>query len=172
MTGRMNSPFASGSDAALEALLSETRAREPEISESLTARILADAARVSAEFAKDRKPAQNSAQNLAQSSAVKPGVKPGVKPAAKSPPDVARGAAGVGIFGGLLADVLRALGGLPAAAAFSGALALGVATGAAMPNPNAAAETAAAVDDDPFHMALMGSESLDILAADDPMEGA
>ena len=148
MTGRMNSPFASGSDAALEALLSETRAREPEISDSLTARILADAARVSAEFAKDRKPTQNLAVKSSS------------------------GAAGVGLFGGLLADLLRALGGLPAAAAFSGALALGVATGAAMPNPNVATETAAAAEDDPFHMALMGSESLDILAADDPMEGA
>ncbi len=133
--------FASGSDAALDALLSETRAREPEISEALTARILADAAQTAAGFAV-RPEALRSA------------------PVRKAPKPRALSAR--------LADFLRALGGVPAAAAFCAALALGAATGAAAPRwTDQSMELAATTEEAPN----LVSEAVALLAADDPMGG-
>lgn len=147
MSGNEKALFASGSDAALEALLSQTRAQEPEISEALTARILAEAARVSAERAALRRPAPSRA-----------GAKTG--------------------FGGALGYWLRALGGLPAAAAFCAALGLGVATGAAAPRWTGAetlGETealVAALEADSQGAALLNAEILSLLAAENPLEGS
>ncbi|WP_018633456.1 hypothetical protein [Neomegalonema perideroedes] len=142
MSGTDKTLFASGSDAALEALLSETRKREPEISEALTARILADAAQASAEIAAAR--------------AVRP-VKAGQAPRRA--------------FGAGFADWLRALGGFPAAAAFCAALGLGAATGAAAPSwtgTTTQSDGLASLEESP----LLISQAIDLLAADDPMEGS
>ena len=145
MSGTDKTLFASGSDAALDALLSETRKREPEIPEALTARILADAAQVSA-------------QGAARRAALRP---------ARTERAPARGRA----FGAGFADWLRALGGFPAAAAFCAALGLGAATGAAAPSwtgTTIQSDGLASLEDGQ----LLVSQTIDLLAADDPMEGS
>ncbi|MDD2868448.1 hypothetical protein [Neomegalonema sp.] len=144
MSGTDKTLFASGSDAALDALLSETRKREPEIPEALTARILADAAQVSAQIAATR-----AARSVRMERAP------------------ARGRA----FGAGFADWLRALGGFPAAAAFCAALGLGAATGAAAPSwtgTTIQSDGLASLEDGQ----LLVSQTIDLLAADDPMEGS
>lgn len=149
MSGNAKALFASGSDAALDALLSQTRAAEPEISEALTARILAEAGRIAAE---------RKAQ--APQSRAKAG-----------------GRAGGGL-GARLGDWMRLLGGVPAAAAFCAALGLGAAAGAAAPAWTASASgqtasfAAALEEEDPLRAALQVSDALDLLSAENPLEGS